>query len=49
MSKKFIAQVLKEEKHLLPLSTVKHVVNAPNFAEFSTERIWASIKNMDNV
>ena len=24
------------------------VVNAPNFAEFSTERIWQSIKNMDN-
>ena len=23
-------------------------MNAPNFAEFSTERIWASIRNMDN-
>ena len=27
---------------------MKHVVNAPNFAEFSTERIWASIRNMDD-
>jgi len=24
------------------------VVNAPNFAEFSTERIWGSIQNMEN-
>jgi hypothetical protein len=30
------------------MNQVKRVVNAPNYAEFSTERVWKSIHNMDN-
>ena len=30
------------------MKDVKRVVNVPNYADFSTERIWNSIKSMPN-
>ena len=48
MTAKFCRDVLAGRKKLLKQSAVLRVEEIPNFKEFSTERVWLSLKNKDD-